>query len=135
MAESQPNQQTSQAGELVDKDHLYGRFYKGEDRKARIYERSVMQSLDLADDEMNVDTRVDKSRQGLGAGAALSSAAAVGVPPSLILAGVAWHFAHRDEQPPAPPTQPAAVQTIDTDTDSGLYLLDEPPEPTQQGQQ
>lgn len=116
----------------VDKEALYGRFFAGEDRKARIYERGVLQSLDLADDEMNVSTRVD--RRGLGAGAVSSIAAIAGVPSLAALGLLAWQIMRGDERPaPAPSSPPAQLQhEHEPDTDSALYLLDKRPTPIDQ---
>ena len=111
------------AGE-IDKQALYGRFYKGEDRRARIYERGVMQALDLADDEMQFNQRIEK--RGIGAGGVAAIAAAVGIP-STGIAAAALYAAIALIDKPEPDPEPAEPTAAAVDTDSGLYLLDAPP--------
>ena len=125
---------SDQDGGDINKGVLYGRFYAGEDRKARIYDRGVMQSLDLADDEMNVNTRVDRSRRGIGVGGALVLAAAVAIPPAGIL-GAMLLWAIAAQQPEAPQlTPPVATQPRNDhapppadDSDFEFFLLPNPP--------
>ena len=127
MGKAMANQQNEPAFEQpaeIDKKALYGRFYKGEDRRARIYERGVMQALDLADDEMQFNQRIEK--RGIGAGGIAAIAAAVGIP-SAGVAAAALFAAITFLDKPEPDPEPAEPRAAAVDTDSGLYLLDAPP--------
>lgn len=106
------------------KESLYGEFLAGEKRRARIYERGARKALDLADDEMNIETRIEKN--GVGVAGVVALAAAFGIPATIASAALAW-FAMQPSTPPAtPPT--SSPPAADVDTDSTLWLLDRRPQ-------
>lgn len=112
----------------IDKAALYEEWRAGEKRRSRIYERGAMKALDLADDEMNVETTVVKN--GIGPLGIASIAAAFGLPATIIAGAFAWNALTPDPSPVAPATQapnPAIAPAVNVDTDSTLYLLDERP--------
>lgn len=103
-------------GELQGWWKRWGRRQEWQDK---LHQQVLRKSLDIPDDDMNVqvDKRVDNSKRGVGMGALTAAMLLAGVPPMLLAGYLAWKSLNAP--PPAPEVQ---NKTINTTTNKGFLI-------------
>lgn len=82
----------------IDKDHLYGRYQKQEDRRNALSMKMAHKALDIPEDDMHIHA----NRTGLGALGAIGIAIASALPTAALFGYMALKDNHQPPAPPAP---------------------------------
>lgn len=90
------------AQQEVNKNFLYGRYNKSEDRRAHFLNKVAHKAADLALDD---DVNITANRTGIGTAGAVGIAAACGIPG--LVTALALMFGGKGEQSPVVPSSPA----------------------------
>lgn len=99
----------------INKSELYGRYQRGEDARHKLGLKMAYKSLDIPDDDMNINA--NRTVNGVGAKAMIGVAVAAGIPAALVAGALLLRPAEAPQKPPAP-TVPVVTPAAEFDTDA-----------------
>lgn len=100
----------------VDKNQLYGRYQRQEDRRDRLGMKAAYKALDIPEDDMQINA----NKIGIGTAGMAAVALAAGLP-SALLAGL---LLLKQSETAPPPVAPPEVTVPDTEYDVLFYDKD-----------